>query len=1205
MKRSIVLVLTFLALAMPGCHSEAQPPDPGTQPAPPAETTPTRRALLIGVGNYADDGISDLNGPSNDVAIMASLFGNETFGFTDIVRLVDEEATRAGILAALDALAERSREGDVVAVYYSGHGSVVRDQDGDETDGLDETLVPHDASLDGAGDIRDDELGQRLAAISARTPLLTFISDSCHSGTNTRFSSVATRRFVDRGLEPIAQTDASALSDRLPEIATIAGAQPDEYAYETVFENGETYGALTHALVSVLSSQTLSNYRSLEDQVSARVSARFPRQHPRFEGGGLERAVFGVTVVPTAPYVLAEPKGEREVVLQGGAPSGLLAGTRVEIFPPGTNDFTAARAVAEATVTDVVGARATARLSAPAEIAPHSRARLIAGAFGAEATRVQIEASLPDELAAAVREEVAKLPSLALVDCSANLRVVAKGGFLGIVGEDGSLLTRTVAVDEPDAAARLAGQLHDWARWRSIAAFSNPASRLPVRLHIGRSATVGESPAPDSVAAGENVFLHIENLSPKAVWFVLLDLSSDGSIAVAYPPDGRAEKLPAQSRTPAIPAVFSVPPGRAHVDDTLMVIAATEEFPGWVFEQQAIRSAKSRLGSDCAQPPCVSSDLARLIAEHATALPRAMQTRPLSEWSTARTQVRVLAARPLLEQPRIALHFAEPTEAETLRARVIGRPALCVVPGQPSCAEVEALDASGTVFAVAADRLSARGPVGTDSKSVGQAFSDAYAAGAELGAVYAEPLLTVAVPDEDPDLVGARSSGGGDDPIAKDDDLWNHRYTQVPAAWALRRESGAEAGQEAAGVLIGHPDTGYTLHPESWLDAAARTGPLDLDHDWNYMSGEGDAFDPRTEGFLHNPGHGTAASSVIISPPGCSSELENRDRCVTGVAQGARLVPLRVHESVVVFNSERLVKALNDIAEGRRGDIRMVSLAMGGPPSRALHKAVRALEKKGIPLLAAAGNQVKTVVWPARFDETIAVTAVNPSCALWRGASLGSAVDIAAPGEAVWRATFDKDDFVIEMGKGTTFATGTTAGVAALWLAHHRGPALDALVASGQLTAELRRALAETAWRPDQTIPEGVQCPDTRVWRPRAYGAGIVNARALLERPLSNGAARAAPTPRGTLPLFASLYPEGTASDRIEADYRSLFETPTGAERYETEILYHYTTDEDVRDSLDQLVAATRSSGAAPAAGRALARLDLSRELRAALRRAP
>jgi hypothetical protein len=48
---------------------------------------------------------------------------HETYGFTDIRELTGAQATRHGILDALDRLITDTHKGDLVVVYYSGHGS--------------------------------------------------------------------------------------------------------------------------------------------------------------------------------------------------------------------------------------------------------------------------------------------------------------------------------------------------------------------------------------------------------------------------------------------------------------------------------------------------------------------------------------------------------------------------------------------------------------------------------------------------------------------------------------------------------------------------------------------------------------------------------------------------------------------------------------------------------------------------------------------------------------------------------------------------------------------------------------------------------------------------------------------------------------------------------------------------------------------------
>jgi hypothetical protein len=61
-----------------------------------------------------------------------------------------------------------------------GHGGKLKDDDGDEKDGYDETLVPLDYS--GAGQIRDDDIYNILIAPMKAGVYATCIMDCCHSG---------------------------------------------------------------------------------------------------------------------------------------------------------------------------------------------------------------------------------------------------------------------------------------------------------------------------------------------------------------------------------------------------------------------------------------------------------------------------------------------------------------------------------------------------------------------------------------------------------------------------------------------------------------------------------------------------------------------------------------------------------------------------------------------------------------------------------------------------------------------------------------------------------------------------------------------------------------------------------------------------------------------------------------------------------------
>eukprot|EP00591_Stephanopyxis_turris_P010836 CAMPEP_0195508846 /NCGR_PEP_ID=MMETSP0794_2-20130614/1947_1 /TAXON_ID=515487 /ORGANISM="Stephanopyxis turris, Strain CCMP 815" /LENGTH=291 /DNA_ID=CAMNT_0040635921 /DNA_START=119 /DNA_END=991 /DNA_ORIENTATION=- len=150
----------------------------------PEECTGTKRALLIGINYVGQNG--ELSGCHNDVYNMKNYIMN-VWGFEEenIKILLDDgehaDPTRDNILNGYKTLVNESESGDAVFCHYSGHGGRLRDNDGDEEDGYDETLVPLDYGS--AGQIRDDDLFKVLVGAMPRGVNLTCLMDCCHSGT--------------------------------------------------------------------------------------------------------------------------------------------------------------------------------------------------------------------------------------------------------------------------------------------------------------------------------------------------------------------------------------------------------------------------------------------------------------------------------------------------------------------------------------------------------------------------------------------------------------------------------------------------------------------------------------------------------------------------------------------------------------------------------------------------------------------------------------------------------------------------------------------------------------------------------------------------------------------------------------------------------------------------------------------------------------
>lgn len=70
----------------------------------------------------------------------------------------------------------------LLGVEFLGHGGRLVDQNNDEDDGYDETMIPVDFKTQ--GQIRDDDLLRILVRPLKEGVLMTCLMDCCHSGKN-------------------------------------------------------------------------------------------------------------------------------------------------------------------------------------------------------------------------------------------------------------------------------------------------------------------------------------------------------------------------------------------------------------------------------------------------------------------------------------------------------------------------------------------------------------------------------------------------------------------------------------------------------------------------------------------------------------------------------------------------------------------------------------------------------------------------------------------------------------------------------------------------------------------------------------------------------------------------------------------------------------------------------------------------------------
>jgi hypothetical protein len=399
-------------------------------------------------------------------------------------------------------------------------------------------------------------------------------------------------------------------------------------------------------------------------------------------------------------------------------------------------------------------------------------------------------------------------------------------------------------------------------------------------------------------------------------------------------------------------------------------------------------------------------------------------------------------------------------------------------------------------------------------------------------------------------LPGRMGAEGGRKPATTPKD-WSLRKIRAPEAWQLEPGRGA-------GITVGHPDTGFTQHPELEPDL------LDLARAWDVLDDDPDARDPLKRRIwwpLDSPGHGTATGSVIAGRT--AGEIQ-------GAAPGVTLVPLRTVKSVVqVFDGDVALA----VDRARRAGCDIVSMSLGGVGfAEAVRDAIRTAVESGMIVMAAAGNEVGFVTAPASWPECLAIGGIGITDAPWSGSSHGPTVDFCAPAEAVWAATarlaHGQAAYTVEPHDGTSFAVANTAGVAALWLAHHGADALRRRYGRQNVQRLFLTLARQTARRP-------------AAWDAHNYGAGILDARALLEAALPDPATFArrsvratAPTPPGPLDRLATLWPELTQAQVRSALGRQLGKRGAALdavlERFGGELFYQYSQDAELRRSLAQ-----------------------------------
>jgi hypothetical protein len=272
--------------------------------------------LAIGL-NYSGSQ-NALRGCVNDARDWLAHFGPICASATP---LIEQEATKVNILAEIAKILGKLAANDTAIITYSGHGTYIPDQSGDETDRRDEALCPWDMQRNL---LLDDELRDALSKRAQGSRVL-LVTDCCHSGTMTRdlaemhFGEFQFPRFVDfytlstqMCLTALDRIHAQARAARSARdvidqggLTHWAGCKDNEVSYDATI-GGKPCGAFTDSALRILAkAKGSTGLNSAAVQASMEKflpSQRYP-QTPQFSGDLL--AVIpgfevGAVVVPTS-----------------------------------------------------------------------------------------------------------------------------------------------------------------------------------------------------------------------------------------------------------------------------------------------------------------------------------------------------------------------------------------------------------------------------------------------------------------------------------------------------------------------------------------------------------------------------------------------------------------------------------------------------------------------------------------------------------------------------------------------------------------------------------------------------------------------------------------------------------------------------------------------------------------------------------------
>ena len=213
------------------------------------------------------------------------------------------------------------------------------------------------------------------------------------------------------------------------------------------------------------------------------------------------------------------------------------------------------------------------------------------------------------------------------------------------------------------------------------------------------------------------------------------------------------------------------------------------------------------------------------------------------------------------------------------------------------------------------------------------------------------------------------------------------------------------SGNTANPIKVGIIDTGISdRHPDLLANVKGGINTINLLKSWK-----------------DDNGHGSHVAGIVAG-------LDN-DIGVIGVGPAIDLYAVKV---LGASGSGYLSDVIEGIQWAIANNMQVVNMSLGTASDiQSFHDAVILAKNAGIVVVAAAGNSGGSVIFPAAYPETIAVSATDQNNVIASWSSRGPEVDLAAPGVSIY-STYKGTGYATL--SGTSMAAPHVAGSVALVL---------------------------------------------------------------------------------------------------------------------------------------------------------------------------